>query len=209
MTGDLGDVVVTSKHRSEADQERLAEQGYRPHPRSQHKLGLAWDCVAPARSLEVLRERARAEGFVALPLSSPVTGTPYLHVQRFARSPGLQAVVAAVEPEPTAAEPVPEPTPAIPPVAAEPEVEPPRPLGGAGFEFPRRLLRKKAEGRIVLLLDLSDQGEVLDVEVASSELPRFDEFVANEVLRWRFAPRTQDGRPIAARARLPISIRIE
>jgi protein TonB len=84
----------------------------------------------------------------------------------------------------------------------------PRPVGVTGLNFPPRLLKKKASGRIVLLLKLSHEGKVMDVEVASSTLPAFDDFVAGEVRRWKFTPPMQQGRPVNAQARLPIPIQI-
>jgi protein TonB len=84
----------------------------------------------------------------------------------------------------------------------------PRPIGVSGFNFPRRLRREPASGRIVLLLKLNEDGEVLDVQIDSSNLPSFDSFVLNEVRRWKFTPPTQNGRPVKAKARLPIPITI-
>lgn len=84
----------------------------------------------------------------------------------------------------------------------------PRPIGVAGFDFPRRLLKKKVDGRIVLLIKLDAQGNVLEVEVDSSNLPDFDGFVLGEVKRWKFTPPTQQGKPVKAKARLPIPIHI-
>jgi len=84
----------------------------------------------------------------------------------------------------------------------------PRPVGVSGFNFPRRLRQKKVSGRIVLLIKLDSDGDVLDVQVDSSNLPEFDDFVAGEVEGWRFTPPTQQGRPVKAKARLPIPIRI-
>lgn len=84
----------------------------------------------------------------------------------------------------------------------------PRPIGVTGFNFPRRLLQKKVTGRIVLLIKLSAEGEVLDVQLDDSNLPAFDDFVLREVKRWKFTPPTQQGRPVKAKARLPIPINI-
>ena len=84
----------------------------------------------------------------------------------------------------------------------------PRPMGVFGFNFPRRLLTEKANGRIVLLLKLSSEGKVLDAEIYSSNLPRFNDFVLKEVRGWKFTPPTQNGQPVNAVARLPIPIRI-
>jgi protein TonB len=84
----------------------------------------------------------------------------------------------------------------------------PRPIGVSGLHFPRRLLRKKASGKIVVLLKLSPEGKVLDAQIDSSNLAEFDDFVLGEVRKWRFTPPTQQGRPVQAQARLPIPIRI-
>jgi TonB family protein len=139
-------------------------------------------------------------------MTSPVTGNAYLHVQRYRRSP-LEAppapiVVAAT---PTAIAP-PVETPAPEPVIA---IEPPRPVEGTRLDLPRRFLRKKVDGRIVLLLQVSEAGRVLDVAVDSSDLPELDTFVSDEVRHWTFHPPTRDGRPVLATARLPIPIRID
>ena len=84
----------------------------------------------------------------------------------------------------------------------------PRPIGVSGFNFPRRLRQQKVNGQIVLLLRLDENGQVLEAEIDDSDLPRFESFVLNEVKGWRFTPPTQDGRPVKAKARLPIPIRI-
>lgn len=84
----------------------------------------------------------------------------------------------------------------------------PRPIGVSGFNFPRSLRRDPVNGRIVLLVSLSQDGEVLDVEIESSNLPRFNDFVVRQVRNWKFTPPTQQGQPVKATARLPIPIRI-
>ena len=84
----------------------------------------------------------------------------------------------------------------------------PRPIGVSGFNFPRRLKKKKVSGRLVLLLKLDEQGKVLEVTLESSTLPDFNSFVLGEVERWRFTPPTRRGEPVRAKARLPIPIKI-
>jgi len=84
----------------------------------------------------------------------------------------------------------------------------PRPIG-ASLDFPRRLRRNPVSGKIVLLIKLETDGSVSDVEVDSSNLPAFDDFVVNEVSRWKFTPPTQQGRPVRAKARLPFPIHIQ
>jgi len=85
----------------------------------------------------------------------------------------------------------------------------PRPLPGTRLDFPARLKRKKVSGRVVLLIKLSEQGEVIGVSVDSSTLPEFSDFVAGEVADWEFTPPTKGGQPVRAQARLPIPINIQ
>jgi TonB family protein len=84
----------------------------------------------------------------------------------------------------------------------------PRPLG-AGLNFPMRLLRNKVDGRVVLQLRLGPDGRVLEATVEWSNLPEFNEFVLGEVAGWTFTPPTQHGKPVYAKARFPIPIRIQ
>lgn len=84
----------------------------------------------------------------------------------------------------------------------------PTPLGLHALELPRRLLEKRASGQIVLLVELDAAGEVVDVHVDSSDLPEFEDVVSEAVRGWRFTPPTRGGRPVRARARLPIPIRV-
>lgn len=225
--------VVTSKARTDADQERLRLAGYRPHPHSQHRHGLAWDVAGPPEALDAIEESARAHGLVPLRMSSPVTGNPYLHVQRYPRVPASlreRAIAAALAPpadvatrpllvaslapgEHTVAPGAPVwddllafhaagPLDALFP--PPPRVVP-RPLGTARLELPKRLLRKKTRGEIVLLVRLDAEGRVEDVAVDTSDLPAFEEVVLDQVRRWRFTP---PARPESVVARLPIPIHV-
>jgi TonB family protein len=225
--------VVTSKARTDADQERLRLAGYRPHPHSQHRHGLAWDVTGPAEALDAVEERARARGLVPLRMRSPVTGSPYLHVQRYPRTPAsLRALAAAERP---AVEPGPPrrsvllaslapdghaAAPGVPdwdalvmraPVEAPAPLFPPapralpRPLGTARLELPERLRRQKARGEIVLLVRLDPEGRVEDVAIDRSDLPAFEDVVLRQVRGWRFTPPERTG-PVVARLPIPIHV---
>ena len=84
----------------------------------------------------------------------------------------------------------------------------PRPASGTQLKFPRRLKRKKASGTIVILLQLSETGEVLNVELEKSNLPEFNDVVLAQVADWNFTAPTKEGRPVKAQAKLPIPIKI-
>ncbi|TFG98696.1 MAG: TonB family protein [Myxococcales bacterium] len=79
-------------------------------------------------------------------------------------------------------------------------------VAGGEVDFPRRLRRNRVRGQIVFELELNRAGEVVALRVDSSNLPAFEKFVSQQVRSWKFTPPTRDGRPVEARARLPISI---
>lgn len=86
----------------------------------------------------------------------------------------------------------------------------PRPSSRCSPDFPRRLKQKAANGRIVLLIKLDEEGQVVEAVVESSNLPEHEPFVlsAFQSRKCRFTAPTKDGQPVRAQARLPIPIRI-
>lgn len=84
----------------------------------------------------------------------------------------------------------------------------PHPLGSRRIKLPKRLLRKKVSGKIVLRLDLSPGGEVLGTSVESSDLPAFEAFIVGQVERWSFTPPTRRGVPVHGQTLLPIPIEV-
>ena len=224
---------VTSRRRTDADQERIRRQGYRPHPHSQHRHGLAWDVAGPPEVLDAVEEQARARGLVALRMRSPVTGNPYLHVQRYRRAPeSLRALAAAERP---AIEPGPPRRPVLlaslapdghtavagvpgwdalvtralvdAPAPLFPPAPPvvPRPLETARLDLPKHLRKRPARGEIVLLVHLDPEGRVEDVAIDRSDLPAFEDVVLRQVRRWRFTPPERTG-PVVARLPIPIHV---
>jgi TonB family protein len=85
----------------------------------------------------------------------------------------------------------------------------PRTLSDTQFDFPEHLLRRRARGKIVLSVHLSRQGDVLNAQIESSTMSRFNDFVLGEVEKWKFTPPTRQGRPVEAMTRVPLKIRIE
>jgi len=84
----------------------------------------------------------------------------------------------------------------------------PRPRAGTRLELPPRLRGEKTRGEIVLLLELSPEGTVLEARVDSSDLPALEDTVLRQVRGWAFTPPRRDGSPVRATARLPIAIDI-
>jgi TonB family protein len=86
---------------------------------------------------------------------------------------------------------------------------PVRVIGKRTINFPRHLRKERARGEIVLLVNLSKEGRVVDVAVDRSNLPHLESFVVKRVKTWRFTPPTRRGEPIETSAKLPISIEID
>ena len=86
--------------------------------------------------------------------------------------------------------------------------EVPRPLGTGEIDFPPWLMKRSVRGKIVLWVEIDTEGGVRDVEVESSNLALFDEIVVDQVRGWKFTTPTREGRPVNARATLPLRIRI-
>lgn len=85
----------------------------------------------------------------------------------------------------------------------------PQVVGDTTLDFPDHLLRRRTRGRIVLSVDLSREGEVVDVQIDSSTLLRFNDFVVDEVGTWKFTPPVRNGRVVKARTQVPLNIRIQ
>ena len=85
----------------------------------------------------------------------------------------------------------------------------PRVLSDTELDFPAHLLKRRARGKIVLSVNLTREGDVADVQIDSSTLSRFNDFVLGEVEKWKFTPPTRRGRPVKARTHVPLNIRIQ
>jgi len=84
----------------------------------------------------------------------------------------------------------------------------PKLVGEPNIDLPRHLLRYRARGKIVVMLELDLDGEITSAEIDSSDLPMFNNFVLEQVRGWKFTPPMHEGRPVHARARLPIPIQV-
>lgn len=79
------------------------------------------------------------------------------------------------------------------------QVQAPQLLEGAEATYPDDARAQRIEAEVDLRLTLSAKGTVTDVEVVGSAGHGFDEAAREAALRFRFAPATRDGRPVASR----------
>lgn len=107
---------------------------------------------------------------------------------------GALHLEAAASEEP----PAPEPPPAEAPAA--PSLVPPRLLEFVEAEFPPSEAEAGVEeATVILLLSISEEGEVVDVTVSQSAGVSFDAAAEEAARQLRFAPATRDGVPLPVR----------
>ncbi len=109
----------------------------------------------------------------------------------------------------TAAQP---PIPAAPPrspqaeaASAAPANRPPRPLSAPRLDIPEAML-PTVQGLLVMKLWVNEQGRVVAFEAEPTGLPlEYVNAVGEALMEVRFAPATQDGRPVAGTYRVEIN----
>ncbi len=88
------------------------------------------------------------------------------------------------------------------------ETTPARPFYNPLPVYPPEALRRGLDGRVVLRLTISAEGEVTKLTVAgSSGHAILDQAAVAAVSRWRFIAATWAGRPVSWSARLPVHFR--
>jgi protein TonB len=122
---------------------------------------------------------------------------------------GSGETVAATEPEPT---PLSTPPSTPEPPAEAPrvvEVVEPRPLDTPPPVYPPLARRNGEEGSVLLRLRLDERGAVVEaVVVESSGSARLDRAASAALALWRFEPRREDGRAVAASVLHRITFRL-
>lgn len=90
-------------------------------------------------------------------------------------------------------------------------VEPPVPMPDASpFEYPIELWEQEAEGETMLLVHVTERGDVDSVSVdVTSGLPAFDSAAARGARRLRFSPARQGELRIPAWTRVPVHFRVD
>jgi len=76
--------------------------------------------------------------------------------------------------------------------------------------YPRECIRKGQQGEVILLVQVSADGDVLSVEVQQSSGHRLlDRAAVKSVERLRFVPATRDGVPVSSTLELPLLYQLE
>ena len=85
----------------------------------------------------------------------------------------------------------------------------PQVLAMPRLQYPQRAKRLRKEGRVMLLLQLDNTGDLENASVLESAGYGFDEAALSAVARARFSPAERDGQAIACLASLPIRFRLQ
>lgn len=77
-------------------------------------------------------------------------------------------------------------------------------------KYPATAVEQRIEGRVVLVVDIDDAGQVTDVVVESAEPAGvFDDAAAQAARKWMFNPAIEEGRPVASRIRVPVDFNMD
>jgi len=138
-----------------------------------------------------------------------------------ASQPAAEPVASAPTPAPAAATQVPPPEPVVepPPQTAPTQVASAAPATSVAAStapkskdfqlvkkvnptYPTQALRSRTEGWVELSFTITTTGDVEGVEVVDAEPRRvFDREAARALGQWKFSPRMENGKPVAAKAR--------
>ena len=150
-----------------------------------------------------------AEGQAFEPLPAPLPATKAGHVGGSEQDD--DEAVAGTPPETRLPEAPPAPLPPVAPPAPVPAPEPsagasiPRPLDAPAPRYPVDALRRRQQGTVLLRVHVDARGNPGDIDVVAGSGSRsLDRAAVEAVGRWRFAPATRDGEPVAGTVQVPI-----
>ncbi|MEM9081502.1 MAG: TonB family protein [Verrucomicrobiota bacterium] len=87
---------------------------------------------------------------------------------------------------------------------------PPRPTTKIPPRYPKDLLKKKIEGRVIVLVTVDERGVVANATVKeTSGFRAMDKAAVNAVKRWKFKPGIKGGRKAMMTARIPFNFRVK
>jgi periplasmic protein TonB len=77
-------------------------------------------------------------------------------------------------------------------------------------DYPATALRKGIQGYVDLRFTITPQGTVTNVAVVGADPTEvFDHAAAEAVRRWRYDPRTLDGRPVESQSQVRLQFKLD
>ena len=87
-------------------------------------------------------------------------------------------------------------------------VKPPRQIYGPGPEYTTKARKEHQRGVVVLKMVVGADGLTRDITVVHSLSPELDGAATVAVKKWKFAPATKDGEPVAVRINVEVSFNL-
>lgn len=87
-------------------------------------------------------------------------------------------------------------------------VTPPRLIHSVDPEYDKASRKAKVQGIVVLSVLVTENGEPQDLKVVRGLNPALDENAIRAVSRWRFAPATKNGNPVATKVNVEVTFRL-
>ena len=142
---------------------------------------------------------------VQLNIEVPSLPTPGMNIAVTPSMAGLTAAEAPAVAESSVSAPAAEPPPSGPSTAEEVT-----PLVDIPPNYPQRALSAGIEGEVTLAFTITAEGRVENLRVTEAK-PRgvFEREARRAAGRWRFAPRRENGRPVAREATKTLYFRLE
>ncbi len=94
--------------------------------------------------------------------------------------------------------------------AQEPKPKtPPKVLYQVEPQYTEEARAAKVSGSVLLKLVVDENGDAQDIQVARSVDEGLDQKAIEAVRQWRFAPATENGKPVAAAANIEVNFRLQ
>jgi TonB family protein len=90
----------------------------------------------------------------------------------------------------------------------DPSIKAPRALYTPEPKYSRNARNQKIEGTVTLSMIIGTDGKPHDVKLVKSLEPSLDAIAIEGVKKWKFAPATKDGRPVAVEMRLDVDFKL-
>ena len=87
-------------------------------------------------------------------------------------------------------------------------VTPPKSIYAPNPEYDEAARKAKLNGFVVLSLIVTPEGNAKDVKVTKSLSPGLDQKSIEAVSKWKFAPATKDGKPVAVELQVQTTFKI-
>ena len=89
-----------------------------------------------------------------------------------------------------------------------PDITQPIPIYRPDPKFPKKTVRKRVEGTVVLSLVVGPDGRTYDVQVVKSLDPVLDKSAVEAVRTWEFQPGEKDGDPVSVMAKIEVKVHL-